>query len=142
MLAKDISKNKKDQIKQLEEEIKEITDTKVKIEKQNVLNALYSEEVIGAQIRSKSELIDDSEYNTKLFKSIEKSKQTKNNIDCLKDTNGVEIYSQTKIMSMLCNFYKNLYKTQNIEDKNIENLLNTVQLENILTNTQKLELEK
>ena len=142
MLAKDISKNKKDQIKQLEEEIKEITDTKVKIEKQNVLNALYSEEVIGAQIRSKSEFIDDSGYNTKLFKSIEKSKQTKNNIDCLKDTNGVEIYSQTKIMSMLCNFYKNLYKTQNIEDKNIENLLNTVQLENILTNTQKLELEK
>ena len=45
-------------------------------------------------------------------------------------------------MSMLSDFYKTLYKSKNIEDENIETYLDSVQLDNILTNEQREILEK
>ena len=141
-LAKHISKMKKDRIMLIEKEMDTCTDENEKLEKQNELNILYCERVIGDQIRSKSEMIDDSAYNTKLYKSLEKAKQMKNSIECLKNTKGTESTNQNEIMEILTNFYRDLYTSKNIKTENINDLLQSIDIEKKVSQNDKKNLDQ
>ena len=140
-LSKEISRNRKCKIQLLEEEIHKTENEVTKAEKQQQLQKYYTEEVIGAQIRSKVEKIDDSEFNTKLFKAIEKSKQIRNTIDCLKLKNGKDVHTSGEIMKVMNDFYKDLYASKNIPNDRMENVIGNVQLESTLSDSDRLKLE-
>ena len=140
-MAKEIRNKKKDRIKTLEKEIEHIKDEKVKMEKENELNLLYNEEAIGAQIRARVEMIDDSQFNTKLFKSLEKSKQMKNAINCLKDDRGKEIDTQKEILKTMSDFYANLYTSRTSSENKANQILANVEIERAITEIEKQNLD-
>ena len=82
------------------------------MKKEIELTLLYNEEAIGAQIKTRIEMIDDSQLNTKLFKSLEKSKQMENVIKCHKDEWGKEITVHKEINMIMSDFYANLFTSR------------------------------
>ena len=89
------------------------------------LDAIYLDKAIGAQIRSKVNLVEEGERSTEYFLSVEKHRQDHNCIKSLK-TNGVTHIDDTEILKVACDFYTELYRSKNpnIEDINrfIENV--------------------
>ncbi len=84
---------------------------------------LYQQKAIGAQLRSKARWLDEGERNTKYFLSLEKNHQLNNTIFKLENDNGNVISKPNEILNECVNFYKNLYKSDNIPDKNISDYL-------------------
>ena len=106
------------------------------------LHELYTDISEGAKIRAKVNSVNEVETNAQLFKNIEQSRQHKNVITCLKDSNGKEVNDQMDILSMIGKFYESLYQSKNIDINDIETLLDTVKFENILSEEQKLYLDR
>ena len=109
---------------------------------QSRLDELYSEKVQGAIIRSKIQQVNEVEHNANYFKGVEINRQRKQVIDCLLDDKGNEIYDQNKILEMICNFYKDLYTSKHVNQIDIDALLDNVQIENFLSEEDKLFLDK
>ena len=96
---------------------------KREIEKE--LDKLYENKAKGAQIRSKAKWIADGEKNTKFFLSLEKAHQQNNTIRELKTSEG-NVFENGKILNAMCDFYSNLYKSNNINDADIDNYLQRI----------------
>ena len=141
-ISKVIRKEKRDRITTIERLIEKEQNIQKKQEYEHEMNKLYAEEAIGAQIRAKAEIVDDGEYNTKLFKSIEKSTQTKNTICELKDDNGNEIQDQGEMLKHMCKFFNGLYKARNVSNDKINKALNSVNVKDKLTMQEKETLER
>ena len=140
--SKRICKEKKDRIKLLEQHIERESNQKIIYEKQHELQKMYAEEVVGAQIRSKADIVDDLEFNTKLFKSMEKSKQARNAINVLRNENKEEVTNQGDILKSMTDFYNKLYGTVNSQNEDIDDYLANIDIEEKLDVSQQESLEK
>ena len=144
------AKQKRDEIKELECEIKMLDDKANasdmeimrKVEIQIRLDELYTEEVIGAQIRAKVDEINEVEHNAELFKAIEKSRQSNNVIESLLKEDNTETSNQNEILNEIGKFYSTLYKKSCDENRNISDFLEKVNIERVLNEKQKAFLEK
>ena len=83
------------------------------------------EKAVGAQIRLRAKYIEEGEKSTQYFLSLEKRRQTNNTIKKLINTENV--YSTNKeILKYSTSFYKELYKTNNPNQKDIATLANSM----------------
>ena len=121
--CKKVSKSKKNEIKNLENELKyleELSNTSTYKEdtslKQKLeitikrLDKLYTEKTKGRQIRSRVKWIEEGEKNTAFFLRLEKTRQTKKAINELYDKTGGSTTDQIEIMEIEVDYYKKLYK--------------------------------
>ncbi len=102
---------------------KDITDKNTAKRKQELeckLNEIYVKETKGAQLRSKSKYIENGEISFKYFKSLEKTHQSKNVIECLQTDSGEQIYESNLILAECSNFYRDLYKSDCIDNAKIK----------------------
>jgi hypothetical protein len=80
-------------------------------------------------VRSRSKWITEGEKCTKYFLSLEKYRQKQNVINEL-EVNNKYISKTSDIINAMCNFHENLYSSQNISDDEINEYLESVELEN------------
>ena len=79
----------------------------------------------GARVRSRIEEVEKDERSNKYFFQKEKGRGLKKQIRCLLKKDGQETKEKNEIISMVTNFYDNLYTTEGINEKIIdENLEN------------------
>lgn len=104
-----------------------------KLHLENQLDEIYHNEIKGAQIRSKVRWAEEGEKSSKYFLSLEKKHQIVNTITQLKIENGRVITNDIDILNECTNFYKALYSTKNINDKNVADYIKS-------TNVPKLDL--
>ena len=104
---------------------------------QNRLCKLYDNEARGAMIRAKIQEADEIEHNVKYFKNIEIAKQQKQVIDCLIDDNGKETNNQNDILKLIGDFYKQLYTSSHIEQNDIDQVLDNLNLDNVLSDSDR-----
>ena len=102
----------------------------IEIEIENI----YNLKVVGAQIRSRTEILEN-EKNSKLFLGIEKSRQTRKVIHSL-NINGEIINENSEILKHEALFYEKLYTSDKIDKDLIENYLNNTQFEKTLNNNE------
>ncbi len=130
------AKNMKNNKKMLQERLDhlyECTDTNMandacEQERKDVekkLDELYTNELRGAQIRSRVRWFDEAERCSKFFLSLENVHQQRNNIVRLKD-NGNIVSDDIGILSVCSTFYKELYSSECVDDMLIkEYIMNT-----------------
>ena len=101
------------------------------------LESLYDVQCKGAQIRCRAEWIDSGEKNAKYFKSLEKQRQSNNVIEKLKLDNGKEVNGDIEILKEIGYFYRKLYSSNGVTEAQVEEYLSSVELDNILSETDK-----
>ena len=113
-----------------------------KNEIQQQLNEYYDNEVRGVQIRARIETIEKGEANSKMFKSIESTRQSRNVIDCLKREDGTRTSENREVLNEMGNFYENLYASQNVDSELMSTYLDDVHVTNKLSEKQKLYMDR
>jgi hypothetical protein len=144
-----MAKRKRDEITEIEQEIFSIDKLKSpnddlvlrKENLQNRLHVLYTNVSQGAQIRARVNEEIEGECNPKFFKSIEKSRQTRNVIESLITDDNIEVNEQQEVLKVIGEFYEKLYSSNNVQQEEINQFLNTVPIDTILSAKQQNELE-
>ena len=104
------------------------------------LDKIYDREVKGNFIRSRSQYLEEGEKSSRYFLNLEKKRQSENVIRKLKTNKGTH-YKDVDILRETCNFYKELYKDDNIKSEDINEYLNDMNIENRLNEKDKLFFE-
>ena len=102
-------------------------------ELKSILDEKFSEQVKGTQIRSRAKWIIESDNNPIVFKYLEKKHQTNNRISCLENDNGLLHSDTNNLLEITTFYYKNLFTSKNIPDKEINTYLNNINLQNTLS---------
>ena len=101
------------------------------------LDDLYNDKAKGYQIRSRAKWIEEGEKSTSYFLGLEKSRQNYNCINSLKDDTGILQESDEQILSTACNFYSKLYTSKASIECEVDDFLDSVKPENILSDTDR-----
>ena len=80
----------------------------------------------GAQIRSQSKWITESDQNFKFFKNLENKQQINNKIAGVLDKNRILKNERKDMIGVTRDFYKNLFKSKHIDNHSIDNYLDQV----------------
>ena len=64
----------------------------------------------GAQIRSRTKLVEDGEKNTAYFLRLEKTNASNNTITSIKTEDGITLTNQSDVLAQQVQFYSQLYK--------------------------------
>ena len=83
------------------------------LEKNNALEKITEERIQGLILRSKAEMVEHGEKNSKYFASLEKKRSETKLISRLKINNKINT-NQTEILSETELFYKNLYNKREV----------------------------
>ena len=106
------------------------------------LSDMYDSKCKGAFIRSRSHWVKEGERNTKYFFGLEKSHQSNNVIKKLVTNENIHVNTNNDILGEMCNFYENLYTSKNINDNDIDNYLQSIDIEKTLNDEEKLFCDK
>ena len=101
----------------------------ISIEKE--IENIYTFKATGAQIRSRIEIIENDEKQSKLFLGLEKSRQSRKLMHTL-NVNGKKITDIKEIINHEVQFYKDLYSSDNTDDTSIHSYLNDTVFEKTL----------
>lgn len=86
---------------------------------QNELNAITTQRLNGAKIRSRAQWIEEGEKPTSFFFNLEQSKQANACISKLSTING-DITSDKDILEAAKLFYQSLYKDEPVDEASQE----------------------
>ena len=98
------------------------------------------EKAKAAQIRARVTDIEDGEKNTKYFLSLEKNRQENNTIQSLKIGN-TKVTGNSRVLREVTSFWENIYKSQEVNDQDIEEYLADISLERVLADKEQLICE-
>jgi hypothetical protein len=90
------------------------------------LRAIEEEKAKGAKIRSRAQMYVEGEKNTKYFCNLERFRGVEKLIRSLQVDHQV-LSSNTDILSAVQNFYQSLYRSEPIDEKIAQDLLNNIQ---------------
>lgn len=113
----------------------EIQTIEQKLEKQ------YMSKTKGAQIRSRIKWFEEGEKNTKFFLGLEKVRQAKKSINSIKDKEGKIQKDSDKIISVIREFYCDLYTSTDTDIESVKNYIKETKIDHKLTYTDSLSLE-
>ena len=99
----------------------ELIKNEIKIIEKELSN-IYQLKAHGAQIRSRSEIIESDESKSKLFFGLEKTNQTRKVMHSL-NIDGKKITNNKEILQHEVKFYQNLYSSENTYVENINSYL-------------------
>jgi len=120
-------------LKQLYEQNADSNSQKIN-EIENEIQNMYDVKAHGAQVRSRVQILEEGEKNTKIFLNLEKSRQNRKNITSL-SVDGKRVNDPSQILNEEVKFYKNLYTSnKTVENHNI--YLNETTFDHILTDTE------
>jgi len=105
---------------------------------ENEITTIYNFQINGAKIRSRIQFLDEGESNSNVFLNLEKSRQTRKTLTCLK-TNGKRITDMNSILSEQVHFYKSQYSSQT--NDNSESYINETVIERKLTNEEAIKCD-
>jgi hypothetical protein len=97
---------------------------------ENELKEIYDSKASGALVRSRIQILEESEKCTNYFLSLEKSKQNRKTITSLK-LNGRQAKTIKEILDTEVSYYEALYKSNS--PPNPDSYLNDINLENRLS---------
>ncbi len=80
----------------------------------------------GARIRAKIKWVEESERGTKYFHGLEKTRGNNKQWTSIKDSEGKMHYGINEILKTQVNFYKNLYKKEQLVEEAVETLLSKI----------------
>ena len=89
----------------------------------SILDVYYKNESIGNAIRARMKHIEFCDKNTKFFLNLEKKRQTNNIISSIYNCKGIIVNKSEEILEEGANYYRNLYKSKNIEGSKIDEYL-------------------
>ena len=142
------NKSMKTKISSIEKEISEIenlnhvdVNMNRKRHLENELNLLIDNRAKGAQIRSRINWTEKGEKNTSYFLRLESQRQTYNTINAVKCEDNTVVTSNDDIIGAMCDFYKKLYTSSNIDTESIKEYLSNFNPERKLTNEESVSLE-
>ncbi len=96
------------------------------------LNEVYYNKSKGYQIRSRAKWVEEGEKSTKYFLNLEKSRQTSNCINSLKDCNGNYVHTDIDILKQAKDFYSKLYQDKSVDDKCVNDFFDSIVPEKVL----------
>lgn len=94
----------------------------------NDLNKYEKEKCMGAIIRSKAQYAMEGEKCTSFFLRMEKQKQMRTYISELENEKGENVNDLVGILDTVFEFYSNLFKKGNVDNKCIEEVLENVEV--------------
>lgn len=92
-------------------------------------------------MRSRAKWIEEGERSSKYFLNLEKGRQNANCINCLKDPNGKKCEESNEILNIATTFYSDLYKSQACRDVKVDDYMDTVVPEAILSDIDRNQCE-
>ncbi len=101
------------------------------------LDLMYHAKSKGYQVRSRARWIEEGERSTSYFCGLEKTRQSGNCIDCIKDKLKISKTTDQEILQVAHEFYDDLYSSRNISDDEVNAYLVTVHPDSVLTELQK-----
>ena len=105
------------------------------------LNRLIDNKAKGAQIRSRANWIEQGETNSSYFLRLELQRQTYNTIKSLKREDDSVVTGNDNIIGTMCDFYKTLYTSNNIDTDSIDEYMSRVNFEQKLSDDENMFLE-
>jgi len=133
--------NESEEIKQLQVELAKVQDQLVKNDCEPLrdrqselldrLESYYVKKAKAAQIRARVQDIEEGEKNTKYFLGLEKSRQINNCIRSVK-VNDRRISNGNEIIKEVVEYWSEMYRSKNVDDREINEYLETVTLEQSL----------
>ena len=131
------ARNKNNRIKELEQKMTTIDQEIVKSNERNnrqerefikcELDGLYLDQAMGAQIRSRSKWVEESERSTAYFLNLEKRHQRNNCIVSLTDSNRT-LYKDEEILEVIEKYYTELYQSNNVANEEIDEFLKPLKM--------------
>ena len=97
------------------------------------INTILSEKALGAQIRARAKWIEKGEKSTSYFLRLEKHHQSSNTIKGLRNENNEIIYGSKKSLTLMREFYMNLYSSRDVSFSEIQEYFADVQSDLILS---------
>ena len=145
--ASENAKQDKERINQIEKEINDlealidqcnddVSKTQFIERKETLLieqETYHNAKAKGAQIRSRAKWVESGERNNKYFLNLEKQHQTNNRISFIKNSKNKSLYKSDDILEEGAKFYSDLFSKSNISDKDIDNFLNGINTNHVLT---------
>ena len=80
------------------------------------LKALVLEEFEGVKVRSRAEWIEDGEKPSRFFFSLMREREKTNRMEGLKDVRGVERSDQGEMLKVVEDFYRELFKQEEVDE--------------------------
>jgi len=99
---------------------------------------LYDYHVKGAQIRSRAEWVEKGERSNKYFLGLEKHRQSHNVIKQVKKSNGQLTSSDSDILLEITEYYSRLYKSENVNEKEINEYVSNCNTKQLSENDKEL----
>ena len=99
----------------------------------NELDNSYKSKAKGHQVRSRAKWVEEGERSSKYFLNLEKGRQNANSINCLKDPNGKKCEENNELLNIATTFYSDLYKSQTCGDVKVDEYMDAVRPEAILS---------
>ena len=96
------------------------------------LDEQYKIKTKGYQIRSRAKWVELGEQSTRYFWGLEKSRQNRNCICSLTDSNGNTVYSDEEIHNVAAEFYSDLYANRSPSELDIDTFFDSVHPEYVL----------
>ena len=136
--------NLKKKIVSIEKEIENIEDSDsdlIDMNRKRALEAdlceIYDKKCRGAEVRSRSRWVRDGEKGSRYFFDLERKHQSNNVIKELVNSNNKHIHTNNDILGEMCKFYEDLYTSKSVDNNDIDSYLQTLHLENVLTQEEK-----
>ncbi len=99
---------------------------------------LYDKIAKGAQIRSKTNWLNEGERNTKFFLNLENKTQNNNTVKFIRNSNGQYVENNSEMFHEMCTYYEKLYKSKEIKDDCISQYLDDVNCNNLSQNEKSM----
>ena len=138
-----MNREKRFHLSELETKINELQNCTNDTEELQLLQkeyeVIHSKEIEGARIRSRVKWWEEGEKSSRFFHSLEKRNGKDKVWDKILDRDGNYIFGTDKVQKTQVEFYKALYKSQELKNGDKEYFLNNVDRK--LTESSKLFLE-
>ena len=135
--AKKKSRERHSRLQTLEKQLKHLLEIQSPNDENNIqeieaeINKIYDFKAHGAQIRSRIQVLEEGEKNTKYFLNLEKSRQNRKHVSSL-IIDGNRTIDIDCILNEEVKFYKHLYRSSNTNYNTTNQYLNEIILENQL----------
>ena len=142
LYAKNKAKERKNKLEELEKRLKTLTNLTDKKQNEPLINEkllieseinnIYQLKAKGAQIRARSEIIENDDSKSKIFFGLEKTNQSRKVIHSLK-IGDEHITNNIDILKQEVKFYQNLYMSEETNQDNIDSYLRETTFDKILS---------
>ena len=137
--AVEMNRESKNELKSLEKQLQLERDSAERKIIETEIKQIYATKTEGARVRSRVNWYESGESSTAYFYNLEKRRGKEKLWDGILDCDGKMLYGSEKILERQVQFYKELYKSQDVHENDMETFL--VNLKTKLSESSALYLD-